>query len=675
MKQFSQLPSFFEALQAADPGGIYYLESDKLSNNPSYNIPQAPEDADYFVSYIVIPSVAIKFFAQSSKILTVDGAHVYAKMDGVILTVNVKDASNSIIPLGISYVNIENSKNWSVFYECIVGVFRDILLIVSDKDKGLNALRLITIAMAKIKKLKYDMAVLQATILTATSTNTSITQSATKQQIQAQPPPPQLLPTLVSSVSEFFALAWAICVIHILKNSCSRQEYFKLATNLAKAPTEAAYAYYLQKIRTEVSDTAANAINSRKEEFSFMSLQKRGLKTNLGEVTSNSAESNNWALSEFRSLGPIDSIVTYLTKVLPSRFIHGATSSAKLVATKCLVHPVHVESLSKLVARFPDAKVNIQAINYGTNTITVLVTFKGNINTVVLCADPNNNMEWFERIDCKCGYTRVLGKPCLHGIHALLTICKEILSRRLDLLDIRQWHHAMPKWYHVAFHMSTYVSQYQGMEVIFPTIDLSSLQPHAFYPPLIVKPKGRPKLHRFKKQKITSSSSNVTEAVSPNDENEDDEDEDDDDDDDDNDGIEFEGDAPSTSFASDLTFLPDYLQPSAVESKKKSVKHCGCCGLAGHQAQHCNTKSTVYIVGKYAEGKKIKDYPVVPVETLNKLKFKSWDGLDIDYLDASDDEGDDNEDSDSNRNQVGLSITIPGSRMIAGTSSTSSSNA
>ena len=230
----------------------------------------------------------------------------------------------------------------------------------------------------------------------------------------------------------------------------------------------------------------------------------------------------------------------------------------------------------------------------------------------------------------------------------------------------------MPKWYHDAFHMSTYVSQYQGMKVIFPTIDLNSLQPHAFYPPLIAKPKGRPKLHRYKKQKITSSSSNITEAVSPNDESEDDEY---DDGDDDNDEIEFEGDAPSTSFASDLTFLPDYLHPSADESKKKSAKHCGCCRLAGHQAQHCNTKSTVYIVGKYAEGKKIKDYPVVPVETLNKLKFKSWDGLDIDYLDASDDEGDDNEDSDSNNNQTGLVITISGSRMITGTSSTSSNNA
>ena len=132
MKQFAQLPSFFDSLQAADSEGIYYLETDLLSNHKSYrDIPGAPDDAVYFLRYIVLPSCSRTIYKHSSKILTVDGAHVYAKLDGVILTVSVKDASNSLIPLGISYVNIENIKNWSIFYECIVGVFKDFLHLIN----------------------------------------------------------------------------------------------------------------------------------------------------------------------------------------------------------------------------------------------------------------------------------------------------------------------------------------------------------------------------------------------------------------------------------------------------------------------------------------------------------------------------------------------------------------
>jgi hypothetical protein len=264
LKQFAKLPSFFDCLQRADPSGVYYLETDRLSNHGSYDVTGAPDGSVYFKSYIVIPSAAIQFFRNSSKIATVDGSHMYSKMGGVILTFNVKDASDSIIPLGIAYVNIENSKNWSLFYDCIINVFTDLLLIISDKDKGLNSLRVFTNAMARIRQLESEIPQLQVAI----------------------DPSPNFLSELSSSTNDdvskpaLESLLWSICSVHVLKNSNTQINDFKYATNLAKAPTEETYRHYLNIIRSKVSPAVADALDKRKEEFSFVVQQSRGLKTN-----------------------------------------------------------------------------------------------------------------------------------------------------------------------------------------------------------------------------------------------------------------------------------------------------------------------------------------------------------------------------------------------------------
>jgi hypothetical protein len=47
----------------------------------------------------------------------------------------------------------------------------------------------------------------------------------------------------------------------------------------------------------------------------------------------------------------------------------------------------------------------------------------------------------------------------------------------------------MLHWYHPAYHINSYLDQYQNIEVKVPNVDVDSLQCYACYPPFIVKPK------------------------------------------------------------------------------------------------------------------------------------------------------------------------------------------
>jgi hypothetical protein len=119
-----------------------------------------------------------------------------------------------------------------------------------------------------------------------------------------------------------------------------------------------------------------------------------------------------------------------------------------------------------------------------------------------------------------------------------------------------------------------------------------------------------------------------------------------------------------------------YLRPDS-ETKKKTEKTCGCCGLVGHYANDCNEKSSVYIVEKYPEGRKIKDYPIVPTEMLNKLRRKSWDALGTETFEDDDDidEEDDGDDVNNDMsNQDSLILRIPHVSRLGNNNSNTTNN-
>ena len=135
-------------------------------------------------------------------------------------------------------------------------------------------------------------------------------------------------------------------------------------------------------------------------------------------------------------------------------------------------------------------------------------------------------------------------------------------------MNLKNWHIGMPLWYHDAFHISTYIAQYQHTSAVCPTVDLNSLPLYACYPPYIVKPKGRPKYQRITKRKRSSTSIGASESISIDRENEDDAADEDDD-------IEILGVPTNDVDNSNVSFLPMYLRPDD-ETKEKTEKTCGC---------------------------------------------------------------------------------------------------
>ena len=93
------LPDLFKRLREADPSGLYVLKMSPVS----YPLPDGHVTgvSNMFQYYIIIHSAAISFWNHSRRVGSMDGAHMTARFGGVVLSFNVKDANNTIVPLAI----------------------------------------------------------------------------------------------------------------------------------------------------------------------------------------------------------------------------------------------------------------------------------------------------------------------------------------------------------------------------------------------------------------------------------------------------------------------------------------------------------------------------------------------------------------------------------------------
>ena len=59
---------------------------------------------------LVVPSAAKTFFLHGNKITVLDGAQMYSKYEGVIVTICGKDGEDYVVQLGFALVPQENNK-------------------------------------------------------------------------------------------------------------------------------------------------------------------------------------------------------------------------------------------------------------------------------------------------------------------------------------------------------------------------------------------------------------------------------------------------------------------------------------------------------------------------------------------------------------------------------------
>jgi hypothetical protein len=135
-KEFTELPDFFLKLQQADPDGLYIVEFSPLGYElPGYS-KNMSQDLIMFNYSICIPSACKHFYEHGIRICVVDGAHMYTKTEGIILTFTAKDGEDHLVTIGFAIVPRENKHFWQLFMNAVFFYICKHDMIMSDKTKG-----------------------------------------------------------------------------------------------------------------------------------------------------------------------------------------------------------------------------------------------------------------------------------------------------------------------------------------------------------------------------------------------------------------------------------------------------------------------------------------------------------------------------------------------------------
>jgi hypothetical protein len=136
--EFTLFPDLFLKLQQQDPEGLYVVNLLPLR----YEIPGVSSadlsDALMFDYSICIPSACKHFYEYGNQIAVIDGAHLYTKFEGVMLTMCAKDGEDHIVEIGFAIVPLENKYYWQEFMNAIFHYITHHRMIMADKAKGMK---------------------------------------------------------------------------------------------------------------------------------------------------------------------------------------------------------------------------------------------------------------------------------------------------------------------------------------------------------------------------------------------------------------------------------------------------------------------------------------------------------------------------------------------------------
>jgi hypothetical protein len=136
--EFTLFPDLFLKLQQQDPEGLYVVNLLPLR----YEIPGVSSadlsDALMFDYSICIPSACKHFYEYGNQIAVIDGAHLYTKFEGVMLTMCAKDGEDHIVEIGFAIVPIENKYYWQEFMNAIFHYITHHRMIMAYKAKGMK---------------------------------------------------------------------------------------------------------------------------------------------------------------------------------------------------------------------------------------------------------------------------------------------------------------------------------------------------------------------------------------------------------------------------------------------------------------------------------------------------------------------------------------------------------
>ena len=133
---FTKLQSTMLALKKNDPEGVYVLETCPVTEQYSQKLPEQSSYPIMFKYYIIMPSACIKLYEYSRKIISMDACHMHTRFDGILMSINIKDANNENVTLLLALADNENKENWNLVWEVVQIKLQNLKMVISDKDKG-----------------------------------------------------------------------------------------------------------------------------------------------------------------------------------------------------------------------------------------------------------------------------------------------------------------------------------------------------------------------------------------------------------------------------------------------------------------------------------------------------------------------------------------------------------
>ena len=460
-QEFTLLPDFFLKLIEADPDGLYVLNLLPVE----YSIPGIDSSilkgsSLMFEFSICIPSACKHFYEQGMMICVVDGAHLYGRYEGVILSFATKDGEGHIVFIGFAIVPKENKYYWQIFMNAVFYFIRKHNLLISDKTKGLEAVKdLIINVSAKVREANRNRNVQEM---------------------------------------EIFCTVYAQCVIHCSRNAkifCSQLR--SLCVQWAKcASDEDASAKIIQLQDAKISTAGLEHLMQNWKDITYLGLNAtQCLESNYEVVSTNLGEQNHSRIRELRCMPILHLHKEYLADtagMFTKRYSEALSyqTQGKLVVPDVLKKTV--DGAEYLKCKGWSISISGTVTSTGSAGSATSVKYcvsklndSGSLQMYTVTLTNNDQQEWHKNIICKCNRTKAYGRPCYHA--SLCLVNPPTSDCNAFARDPLSYYYGRPCWYSSKYLVSTMIEQY-SKPVILPSF--KKLRAFCIFPPMIFKLPG-----------------------------------------------------------------------------------------------------------------------------------------------------------------------------------------